>query len=318
MQKLSPLLLAAVALAAAAGPARAQVMMALANNAAGSQVVFQFDAARPGTVIDGPNPVTGLGATQTLVGLDQSPITSRAYAIAINPQGTGAIYPIASTGVVSNGHQSFNFVAGTTGFGVDFDPASTGNDLRVVTSGVPSGFSANNYRFSIQSTTAFPEGTVHYGAGTTGTPAAVGLAYSNNVPGGGPGGARTAYVLDAAVQGLFTLGDANFTGAAGQVDPASGTLLNRVNLSGVTITDATGFDITAAGVAYLSTPTALYTLNLSTGAATLVGNFPAGLTVLDITTVPEPGRLTLCGLAALAGCARRRARAGPAPGGTAA
>ncbi len=323
MKKALPLILA-LATAVTTGTARAQVIMALANNASGSQVVFTFDAASPGTAITGPNPVTGFAfgtATEALVGLDQSPTSNRVMAVGYDrAQGIGTTYGVSPTGRLTESGITFNrpsFGFGVTGFGVDFDPTPFSDDLRVITNALPGGASeANNFRLAFTGNSKFLQGNLRYGTGTglTGNPSPAGLAYSNNVPGGGPGGARTAYVVDSAVQALFTLGDPNFTGAAGQVDPASGTLLNRVNLSGVTITDQTGFEISPTGVAYLSTPTTLYTLNLSTGVATSVGNFPVGLSAIDITAVPEPGSLALCGLTAagLLGYARRRKQsAGP-------
>ncbi len=316
MKKFPIILLVVLAVAVPADAARAQVIMALAANAAGNQVVFTFNAARPGTILDGPNPVTGLNAAnESLVGFDQSPLSGRVVGVSASPFSAGNTYTISSSGrasVITTAIPSFG--VGIAGWGIDFDPTPTTDDLRVIANAVPGGASqGNNYRIANGGSSAFPQGNLRYGAGVgaTGNPSPAGLAYSNNVQGGGPGGARTAYVVDSAIQALLTLGDPNFTGASGQVDPASGTLLNRVNLSGVTITDTTGFDISPAGVAYLSTPAALYTLNLATGAATLVGNFPTGLTVIDITAIPEPSSLALCGLATagLLGYARRKKQA---------
>ena len=78
-----------------------------------------------------------------------------------------------------------------------------------------------------------------------------------------------------------------------------------------------GFDIfnaprTAAGspgTAFIATSTSLFSLNLGTGAATSLGNFGGGFTIVDIAAVPEPSSLAFASLAiagVIAGYRRRR------------
>src|SRR5947209_19192944 len=102
MKRFSPFLLAALAAALAAGPAPAQVMFALATNASGSQVVFQFDPARPGTITAGPSPVTGfVTSNESMVGLDTSPISGRIVGIGVNPNGAGFAYFVSPTAALA-------------------------------------------------------------------------------------------------------------------------------------------------------------------------------------------------------------------------
>jgi hypothetical protein len=81
-------------------------------------------------------------------------------------------------------------------------------------------------------------------------------------------------------------------------------VLNTVGNLSVSINDLTGFDIfttsSGANAAYAlltqGSTTSLYTINLGTGAATLVGPLPAtGFQYfgLAITPVPEPTSLAL-------------------------
>src|SRR5262249_46565221 len=83
---------------------------------------------------------------------------------------------------------------------------------------------------------------------------------------------------------------------------APGTTVTRSGLGGLNGNQNSGFDVSAnTGIAYLSLDLGggvfrLYTIDLTvnnpnTNSSTLVGTFnvPAGLTISDITVVPEPG-----------------------------
>jgi hypothetical protein len=87
-----------------------------------------------------------------------------------------------------------------------------------------------------------------------------------------------------------------------QVPPNNGTLLD-VGPLGFNTSDLVGFDISrdsAIAYASLTAPGAalsqLFTIDLGTGAATLVGTIGSGSSLRDITVsqvVPEPGTLAL-------------------------
>ena len=84
--------------------------------------------------------------------------------------------------------------------------------------------------------------------------------------------------------------------------------LNLVRSPGITAGTSVGFDIGQDGVAYLSSANNLYTVNLTSGSATLLGPVGgSGLVSIAALAVPEAstaGVLMLTGL-----CALRRRRA---------
>jgi hypothetical protein len=148
------------------------------------------------------------------------------------------------------------------------------------------------------------------GAGQT--PVFNAVAYTNSDD--DPATGTTLYGVDASRGVLGLIGLPN--GGAGVTTVGTG-----LGLGGAMVT---GFDIVTVGTAnfaFLTTagmmgaPSQLYSVNLTTGTASLVGTVGtanAGLNVqaFAIATVPEPGTWALLGtgLAALAGVARRRRR----------
>ena len=128
---------------------------------------------------------------------------------------------------------------------------------------------------------AYAAGDAHVGA----NPNVVGSAYTNNFVGAV---ATILYDIDSALDTLV------------YQDPANAGQLHTVGNLGVDTTDNVGFDISqGTGTAYASltvgTTTGLYTINLASGASTLVGTIGnstslAGETVVDIA-VPTATRL---------------------------
>jgi hypothetical protein len=103
--------------------------------------------------------------------------------------------------------------------------------------------------------------------------------------------------------GLDTLANTLVT-----VNPTTG-VLNTIGANGIDTSRFNGFDISdATGIAYVGTPAAssdpqanLYTINLATGAATLVGqiDYPTADTLIGgLTVVPEPSTIALLALGA--------------------
>ena len=118
-----------------------------------------------------------------------------------------------------------------------------------------------------------------------------GLAYSNNFNGATQ---TTLYSYNVLKNNLVTIGSVNGTPNS----PNTGQV-NVVGPSGVTVTAGTaadtGFDIGGDGLGYLSLvvggTSGLYSVNLNTGAMTLIGTY-AGLTIesLSVTMVVSTSR----------------------------
>jgi hypothetical protein len=259
--------------------------------------IFSFDSGSPGTI--GPLiPVTGLVAGTELVGIDFRPATPGTLVgvgvvFGPTPPLSGNVYTIDTTtgvAVVINSIPALLAIA--SGYAVDFNPVV--NALRIVNE------QDQNLRIVAGGT-----GAVNVDTNLNpGDPLVVGAAYSNNFA-----GATVTTLYDIDLNQLVTQGSP--TGSP--ISPNTGTLF-PVGPLGVTPVLDVGFDISAStGVAFASlTPDVanfnLYTINLGTGAATLIGQIGGpGLMVRDIAVsnavpaaVPTPGSLALLGMSAAA------------------
>ncbi|MFY9609294.1 MAG: DUF4394 domain-containing protein [Blastocatellia bacterium] len=222
--------------------------------------IISFDPATPGSPTT-PVPVTGLGMGESLIAIDFRPATGVLYGLAaagitarvltIDPA-TGATVQVGST-----------FGINGTGFGFDFNPT---NDRLRVTSDADLNLLVNP-----------DDGTVTIqGTLNPGDPNVVGSAYSNNFAGAS---VTTLFGIDSGTDMLVT-----------QV-PATGVLTN-VGTLGVDTSFVVGFDISACATAYAALnegdATGFYTINLMSGAATLVGDIGGGLAVQGIAVGPPP------------------------------
>jgi hypothetical protein len=293
MRNAVPLLLAALAGFATAGATQAQVMVGLTTGGG----LVRFNATTPGTLLGPAVPVTGLTGGDSLVGIDLRPVDGAIVGLGYNSTaGTARVYSLNTTSGLATQINTANIPIGTgvTGFGVDFNPVP--NALRIVTNAG----TGNNLRITVGGT-----GVVNTDSNlnfSSGTPSIVGAAYTNNFPGAT---STTLYLIDAASNSLVTQGSIG----GSPTSPNTGTLLNPVGLTGIAGNQVVGFDFGGTtGPAFLTTNAGLFSLNLATGAASPLGSYAAGTTLLDVTAVPEPGTLALCGLAAagLAGYRRMR------------
>ncbi|MBL8866245.1 MAG: DUF4394 domain-containing protein [Planctomycetia bacterium] len=271
--------------------------IALSNN-----TLFAFDTGTPGNIPAGIG-VTGLGTGENLVGIDFRPQNGQLYGLTSNGAGGVRLYAISpDTGIAvpltpapvqfDDGGGSPVPIAGTN-FGFDFNPFA--DRVRVVTdAGI--NFRINpNTGFIIDGSTNDP-GVNADGAVNGGTTTLDGTAYTNNAPNAT---ATTQYTLDSSTTKLFT-----------QNPPNDGTQKNAVAVTlGASVLDFTavnGFDIpsgvnvatsgdlaTGNGFAVLTTTggPSLYTINLNTGQANLVGalGIAGGPPIQGFTVQPNDG-----------------------------
>lgn len=253
----------------------------LSNN-----TLISFDTSNPDN-LNAKIPITGLGAGQNLVGIDFRPQNGKLYGIASDGMGNAQLYTISiQTGLAVAVGTLGQFVDGVgnpvaiTGpdFGIDFNP--TVDRLRIVTS------SGLNFRVNPNTGAAIdgnlgimgvnPDGSLN---GSTTTVDAT--AYTNSAPNVT---ATTQYTLDSVTNTLFIQNPPNNgTQTSPLVVTLNGTPLDFTSVNGFDIpsgvnvstsnTPATG---QAFAVLTVGSTTGLYGIELSTGAATLVGTVGAG------------------------------------------
>lgn len=194
--------------------------------------------------------VAGLQSGENILGIDFRPLNGQLYALGSSSRiytinlGTGAATAVGSS--------PFTTLLTGTDFGFDFNPAV--DKIRVVSN------AGQNLRLDpvTGSITAVDN------AITPVTAMISGAAYTNNFAGTTT---TTLFVIDHSTDKLYQ-----------QTPPNNGTLVETGSL-GINITNASGFDIgSASQKAYLmstmGTSTKLYTVDISSGAATAVSDYP--------------------------------------------
>ncbi len=188
--------------------------------------------------------VTGIQMGESILGIDMRPATGQLYALG----SSNRLYTVnLSNGMAAAvGTMSFTPALSGTSFGFDFNP--TVDRIRVVSN------TGQNLRLNpITGGVAVVDGMLN-----PGTPSVDGAAYINNFPGST---ATVLYDIDFNTDILYE-----------QNPPNSGTLVAEGSL-GIDVSEGGGFDIggtsnKAFGIFTVSGNTSLYTVNLSTGAAT--------------------------------------------------
>ena len=254
-----------------AGANRAGAITIYAVDTSNPQNLLRFDSATPGT-IQSTKPITGLQANETIQGIDFRTVNTALYALGSTSRlyiintASGQAFPAGGPGPFT--------VNGIIGF--DHDPEFL--DFRVVST------TDQNIRLSSDGAVAAPETALAYADGDPNEgadPNITGAAYSTNV-------------FAARIRTLYTI-DSGLNILAIQDPPESGALKTKGAL-GVDPGFLVGFDIASAsgnntGYATMrvSGITGLYTINLTTGAATLIGAVGGGNPVLvDMTVSLEP------------------------------
>ena len=261
----------------------------LAYALAGTNLIT-FDSALPGTIRTSVG-ISGVDAAQTLVGLDVRPATNTLYALGYNATAqTYQLYALnALTGAATPVNTSpIALALGTGKVSFDFNPMV--DRIRVVAS------NRANFRLNpVDGTVAGTDTQLAYAttdANAAATPNIGAVAYTNSVA-GTTAAATTLYNYDLSLNILTT-----------QNPPNNGTL-NTVGASGITANaTAPSLDmdiyspVTGTNTAYLvanpgtTANTNFYTVNLTTGAATLVGAIGNGLAARDIAVTGPAGVVT--------------------------
>lgn len=194
--------------------------------------------------------ISGIQPGELIVGLDFRPANGQLYALG----SSNRIYTVntSSGAAAAVGSGPFTPALSGSDFGFDFNP--TVDRIRVVSN------LGQNLRLHPETgAVVFTDGTLN-----PGTPSITGAAYTNNFAGATT---TTLFDIDSNVDKLFR-----------QDPPNSGGLVEIGSL-GVNVEAANGFDIGgASGTAYalltVGGGTRVYTINLTTGAATAGAIFP--------------------------------------------
>jgi Domain of unknown function (DUF4394) len=218
-----------------------------------SNELISFSAASPATT-SAPLPITGLNAGDALRGIDFRPATGALYGFAQNGT-TGRLYSIDKlTGTATLSSTLSTPLSGSV-FGIDFNPVP--DRLRLVSD------ADQNLRVNVDTGATTVDGTLSYATGDPNfgvNPNVVAAGYTNSVPG-----------VVSSTQ-LFVI-DSNL-GILGLQNPPNNGTLTSIGALGATVGVNTPFDIEGAtGFAYaILGGNALSQINLTTGAATFLGN----------------------------------------------
>lgn len=256
---------------AAAGPSATLLALTTTNK------LVRISSSAPSSVISSVT-ITGLGENEQLLGIDYRPANGQLIGMSSDSR----LYLInATTGAATRiGDGQLDPRLSGTAYGFDFNPlpdrirlvSNTGQDLRL---------NPDN------GTVAGVDGTLFYANGDRNffsRPRIVGAGYTNSVAGAL---STTLYVIDAGLGILAIQGSIG----GGPVSPNSGQLAT-IGALGVTITDNVGFDIDPAGPAYAAfqspndNDSELFSINLTTGAATRIGTIGGGEVVRGLAVVP--------------------------------
>lgn len=237
-----------------------------------------FDSATPGNTIGG-GAITGLEPNDFLVAMDYQPASGNVLLLGQQSN----VYRLNNASGTNFGATLLSTLDPTlvgTSMAFDFNPAfmsgafariiTDTNDNRVI------GGADGQYLPPIEKTDVFfAAGDANEGV----DPNIAGIAYDTNIAGAT---STQQYGIDASLGVLTTV--ANNAGTLETV--------GSLGLSG-TLTNELGFDISGeSGAAFASIQTGpnsqLYTIDLGSGTAALVGQIGSGDLIRDITVVPVP------------------------------
>jgi Domain of unknown function (DUF4394) len=249
--------LASFVFAPALSVAQTPIIYAYDFSSGGRLVSFATNA--PGTLLSDA-PLTGFASGEFLLGIDFRPATGELYGLVFVNSINGRLVKIdKSTGTITSVGTSALTISGSY-YGMSFTP--TVDRIRIV-----SNFDLN---IRVNPATGVLSGTdtaLAFAAGDVNTinPSVTHVAHTNAYAGATT---STTYGIDAATNSLVRIG-----GVDGLPSPNTGQLTTIGSL-GTTASLAGGFDTEPTsniGYAVLGSPSVLYTINLTTGAATAIG-----------------------------------------------
>lgn len=241
-------------------------------------VLISFDAGRPNSLTSAIQ-ITGLATGETFHAIDVRPSTGEVYGIST----ANRVYLInQTTGLAAAiGTAAISPTLSGTAFDMDFDPVA--DRIRVVSN------TGQSLRINPSDGSAIVDPVLAYAAGDVNvgqTPNIVAAGYALNFVGAVT---TTLYEIDASRDALVTQGNVNAT----PVDPDQGQLFTVGTLgTGIDAGSVSGFEITNYGAAFMlinptgSTNSQLYSIDLSTGTARLLGTVTGSPAVTDITSRP--------------------------------
>lgn len=262
-------------LAVVPGAALAQPLLGVTTD---NQIV-RFDSATPATIAS-TLPIVNLPAGTDILAIDYRPVTGQLYGLGSNdriyrldPGEICCSTPPFLAYLASSVGDAFTFPLASFNDGFDFNPVA---DRARVVSDEEQNFrlNPNDGSQTADADLAFAPGDPNLGD----NPAVTASAYSNN----------RAQATSTTLYGIDTANDV----LVRQNPPDDGTLLTVGPLGIDAAADLTGFDVTpgAGGAAFAALDpggagvSRLYTVNLSTGAATLVGSI--GVAIRGLTAPP--------------------------------
>jgi hypothetical protein len=271
---------AVLTLAAAAAPAASLVGLTDTNT------LLRFDSATPG--VSTAVAITGLGAGESIVSIDYRNPDNTLYGLST----AGNLYALSAlTGAASlTGTSLVPAVTAGVSYEIDWNPSN--NNLRLI--GNAAAPNTNRaYTFTTGATAV--QTALSYASGP-GSPDVVGTAYASNFA-GSPAATLSLYFIDALTDALYV----NTNAFAGGVL----TKVADLTLGGFSfgVNNPSGFEITAAGDAFVSWRENLYAVNLGTAALTPLGSIGPNFNVIGLTSaaaVPEPQSYVLMGMGLLA------------------
>jgi Domain of unknown function (DUF4394) len=242
-----------------------------------SSNLLRFDSSTPGTVTT-VGALTGLQGGDNIFAIDFRPATGQLYGIGTS----GQLYTINTTTAAATPVGAPFALSDPSGASIDFHP--TVDRIRVVSSAADENFRVNpdtGAVAGIDTGLAYDAGDPNAGA----NPNVLAIGYTNNFTGTAT---TTLYGIDTSLDILVRQG-----GVDGVPSPNGGQLFTIGSLGVDSATAGTaGLDINAGNTAFalleVSLTSQLYTIDLSTGAATLVGNIGAAQAITDIAVQVVP------------------------------